>query len=552
MARRLGTIAFGEDEREAADEFVQALTTDSQTESVAETEGEDESGEEEQAPSRDQDSEDELIPAAQVLMLPPADHSGIESTMQNIFSLVHSGIDSFTSSYASSALGNEGVISQLKRRKFLVSKQVEESFRTCPRDVFVPDSQKAVSYDMSPLRLTEYEFNISAPDVYANALEVLEFKEGDRFLDIGSGCGQLTAMGAVLCGKTGSALGIDLSEKTVSFARSNVEKLKVESPRFVEKACDVEFMIANVFLLDVESLPSKDNDGRFDKIHCGASCPPSRLNALVALLRPGGSLVTPCGKVMLLTKKHMNGSTTQKNVAAVIYGPLIVPSDLEVIMHMYRLSIGKASRLEGHETMIEADLNGMVAVEEVRDLFMSHEGSDFTFVVEENGMEYKIPAHKAILSSRSGHFRALFNSNMKDCVCASTTPPEEYSKADLIECLRYMYTETANVKVENCVQLLRLSKFYDVSAGIFRLCEEVLYSSLDTSNAASILHLSNWYSCESLKNCTTQFILDNLDEVRRSEDWSHLDRDVVEDVLIESSKRNHMITHLINSFSQST
>lgn len=85
---------------------------------------------------------------------------------------------------------------------------------------------------------------------------------------------------------------------------------------------------------------------------------------------------------MLLTKKHMNGSTTQKNVAAVIYGPLIVPSDQEVIMHMYRLSIRKASRLEGHKTMIEADLNGMVSVEKVRDLFMSHEGSDFTFVVE--------------------------------------------------------------------------------------------------------------------------------------------------------------------------
>lgn len=105
--------------------------------------------------------------------------------------------------------------------------------------------------------------------------------------------------------------------------------------------------------------------------------------------------------------------------------------------------------------------------------------------------------------------------------------------------------------MENCVQLLRLSKFYDVSSGIFRLCEEVLYSSLDTSNAASILHLSNWYSCENLKNCTTQFILDNLDEVRRSEDWGHLDRDVVEDVLIEASKRNNMIIHLINSFGQS-
>lgn len=32
--------------------------------------------------------------------------------------------------------------------------------------------------------------------------------------------------------------------------------------------------------------------GRYDRVHSGASCSPSRLKALVALLRPGGILVT--------------------------------------------------------------------------------------------------------------------------------------------------------------------------------------------------------------------------------------------------------------------
>jgi len=47
--------------------------------------------------------------------------------------------------------------------------------------------------------------------------------------------------------------------------------------------------------------------GRYDRVHSGASCRPSRLRTLVALLRPGGLLVPPrarrrrpaCGEVLL-------------------------------------------------------------------------------------------------------------------------------------------------------------------------------------------------------------------------------------------------------------
>jgi hypothetical protein len=38
---------------------------------------------------------------------------------------------------------------------------------------------------------------------------------------------------------------------------------------------------------------ARTRQGRYDRVHSGASCRPSRLRTLVALLRPGGLLVPP-------------------------------------------------------------------------------------------------------------------------------------------------------------------------------------------------------------------------------------------------------------------
>ena len=66
--------------------------------------------------------------------------------------------------------------------------------------------------------------------------------------------------------------------------------------------------------------------GMYDRVHCGAACPPERLPALVALLRPeGGLLVTPVAPSDLRAiTLQPDGTTSHRVLSQVRY------SDLEV------------------------------------------------------------------------------------------------------------------------------------------------------------------------------------------------------------------------------
>lgn len=61
-------------------------------------------------------------------------------------------------------------------------------------------------------------------------------------------------------------------------------------------------------------MPTPRHRGQYDRVHVGASCPPDRLQPLVALLRPeGGLIVVPVSPndLRVITKKP-NGTVTQK------------------------------------------------------------------------------------------------------------------------------------------------------------------------------------------------------------------------------------------------
>jgi protein-L-isoaspartate O-methyltransferase len=66
---------------------------------------------------------------------------------------------------------------------------------------FVPADLADQAYVDTPLRLAAFGFNISAPHMYAMCLEALGLELGHTFLDIGSGCGHMTALGGQLVGK---------------------------------------------------------------------------------------------------------------------------------------------------------------------------------------------------------------------------------------------------------------------------------------------------------------------------------------------------------------
>merc|ERR1711974_102352 len=126
-------------------------------------------------------------------------------------------------------------------------------------------------------------FNTSAPHMYAMCLEALKIEEGHSFLDIGSGCGQLTLIGALLAGPTGCALGLDIRQDIIDLAVSNVKRWKEKHQD--EEYC-LSFELRNCFLVDAD-------DRKWDCVHVGACCPDYRLEYLINLLKPNGKLVTP-------------------------------------------------------------------------------------------------------------------------------------------------------------------------------------------------------------------------------------------------------------------
>ena len=73
------------------------------------------------------------------------------------------------------------------------------AMQACPRDLFVPENDvgREGAFADSPLAL-QLGFNVSAPHMHATCMEALDLQPGHAVLDVGCGCGILTAMMATV------------------------------------------------------------------------------------------------------------------------------------------------------------------------------------------------------------------------------------------------------------------------------------------------------------------------------------------------------------------
>ena len=62
----------------------------------------------------------------------------------------------------------------------LCSERVAEAMRACPRRSFLPANQQRDAYVDAPVRLEEFDFNVSAPHMHATCLEALDLRPGLR------------------------------------------------------------------------------------------------------------------------------------------------------------------------------------------------------------------------------------------------------------------------------------------------------------------------------------------------------------------------------------
>lgn len=187
--------------------------------------------------------------------------------------------------------------------------------------------------------------------MYATCLEELQPEPSQAILDIGSGCGLFTVMCGVLVGPTGSVLGLDIRDDIVQFARRNLA-------RFCESTgmdlSHVKFEERNVFLPDPE-------ERKFDRIHCAACVPKAHLAELIALLNPGGRLVTPFDDRLIRVDKNIDGTVKQTTLAAVRYSDLIIPSEADIRAARLALARKKATTIIIPPSRIVQDLSRTLA-----------------------------------------------------------------------------------------------------------------------------------------------------------------------------------------------
>mmetsp|Transcript_36786 Transcript_36786/g.46898 ORF Transcript_36786/g.46898 Transcript_36786/m.46898 type:complete len:322 (-) Transcript_36786:91-1056(-) len=177
---------------------------------------------------------------------------------------------------------SEQLIEYLRLGRWLQSPEVISAFATVDRALFVPELLRRAAYLDQPLQVGP--MHISAPFVYALALESLQIEPNLRFLNIGSGTGYFSALAHRLIGNGGANHAIEIKLEVIEQARANIHALE---ERLGERI-DIMFVLGNGL-----ALQSKEP---YDRIYVGAGC---KLNdvfmeALFPLLKcPGGILVAP-------------------------------------------------------------------------------------------------------------------------------------------------------------------------------------------------------------------------------------------------------------------
>jgi len=103
--------------------------------------------------------------------------------------------------------------------------RIKEALLRIKRGEFIPPENEEEAYFDRPMR-TELGFNISAPHMYAFCLQTLDLQIGHTFLDVGSGCGHMTALGGYLVGPNGKAHGLEILDSALALAKRSIKNLQ--------------------------------------------------------------------------------------------------------------------------------------------------------------------------------------------------------------------------------------------------------------------------------------------------------------------------------------
>jgi len=212
---------------------------------------------------------------------------------------------------------NSELIDNLVEAQYIKTRTIEKVFRAVDRaDYYLPDHRANAYKDLA---WKHGNIHLSAPCIYSEVMESLQVKNGMSFLNLGSGTGYLSTLVGLILGAYGINHGVEQHEDVVEYSRERLEEFKKNSQHFDEfDFCEPVFVTGNCLLL---------NSGcrLYDRVYCGAACPPEHENYMKNLIRIGGILVMPLNDQLLQITRTGETSWDTKSVLPVSFASLAVP-----------------------------------------------------------------------------------------------------------------------------------------------------------------------------------------------------------------------------------
>ncbi|MDO8655589.1 MAG: protein-L-isoaspartate O-methyltransferase [bacterium] len=193
----------------------------------------------------------------------------------------------------------------LTRGSVLKTQVIIEAFSHVDRKDFVPSEFQEYAYGDYPLPIAKKQ-TISQPATVAFMLELLQPKQGEKILDVGSGSGWTTALLAFCVGKEGKVFGMERVSELVAFGRKNVKKYAFPQATISQAEKTLGFV----------------KEAPFDKILVSAAA--QRFpEELLSQLKEGGILVIPVQNAIWRVKKLPQGKTEIQKFEGFAFVPLI-------------------------------------------------------------------------------------------------------------------------------------------------------------------------------------------------------------------------------------
>jgi len=232
----------------------------------------------------------------------------------------------------------------------------------------------------------------------------------------------------------------------------------------------------------------------------------------VAVDLPGKVLSS---KQMHGTKKYIERESLMSNTQLYVEDSITFLLEAEICQPGTRTSaVEDGGALEGRgleqRRTVEAmekmggDLLGLLEEGDYSDVLIQCEGRHFK-------------CHKAILSSRSPVFRAMFQHKSMLEQQKNAVDIQDLSAATVERMLKYVYSGRMDMMDDMC-DLLAAADKYDLKE-LKSSCEMSLSESLSNQNAVDLLILADRHTSHDLRKAALDFLLSNLSSVVKRDTW---------------------------------